>query len=87
MNAPERRELLAESKGIQQNLGGATDKLTLIQARHGDLEQQAKSEADKIGMLILDIESRRAGLQQADKKETMTKAELTAENRPACRSG
>ncbi len=69
-------KLLAESTGYQHNLSDAGGKLAQVQARHGDLEQRVKDESAKIGLLHLEIESTRAGLQQADKKESMTKAEL-----------
>ena len=69
-------QLLAESKGIQQNVDETSKKLGLVQTRHGDLEQQINGETAKVGVLLLEIESFRAGLQQADKKETMSKAEL-----------
>jgi hypothetical protein len=69
-------QLLAESKGVQQNLNETSQKVGLVQARHGDLEQQINGETAKVGALLLEIESYRAGLQQADKKESMSKAEL-----------
>src|SRR5476651_2229679 len=37
-------ELLAQSKGVEQNLNDAGQKLILIQSRHGDLDQQIKAE-------------------------------------------
>ena len=69
-------QLLAESNGIQQNANETSKKLELVQTRHVDLEQQIKGESARVGTLLLEIESYRASLQQADKKETMSKAEL-----------
>jgi hypothetical protein len=69
-------QLHADAKGVQQNLNDASKKLAAVQTGHGDLDQDINTEASKIVALQLDIAGRRAGLQQADKKETMSKAEL-----------
>jgi hypothetical protein len=72
----QQNQLLANSKGLQENITDASQKLTVVQARHGELDQKIKQEATAIGLLQLDIDNQRAGLQQVDKKETITKAEL-----------
>jgi hypothetical protein len=72
----EQEQLAAEAKGLEQNLSDATRNLTLVQARHVGLEQNIKAEGDRIGAIQLEIESRRADIKEAAKKETMTKAEL-----------
>src|ERR1022692_1587980 len=69
-------QLRADSKGLQQNLNDAGKNLTLVQAQQVGLAQQLRSEGDKIGAIQLGMESRRAGLQDAAKKETMSRAEL-----------
>jgi hypothetical protein len=69
-------QLQADAKGVQQNLNDASNKLAVVQTRHADLDKDLNTEASKIVAVQLDIAGRRAGLQQADKKETRSKAEL-----------
>jgi hypothetical protein len=69
-------QLRADAKGVQQNLSDATKKLAVVHTRHADLDQDINTKAAKIVALQLDIAGRRTGLQQADKKETLSKAEL-----------
>ena len=69
-------QLQADSQGLRQNLNDATKKLAVAQTRHADLDKDINTEASKIVALQLDIAGRRAGLEQADKKETISKAAL-----------
>jgi hypothetical protein len=69
-------QLKADAQGVQRNLNDASKKLAIVQTRRADLDKDINTEASKIVALQLDIAGRRAGLQQADKKETRSKAEL-----------
>ena len=74
----EQKKLGLEAKNVQDNVIVIGNKLELVQAKYGQLENQAKSETDKIKEIQIVIADQRASLQQAEKKETKTKAEVIA---------
>jgi hypothetical protein len=71
-------QLLDKSEAAQHELDEAAKKVADAKARDEDLQRLARDEAGRIVTLQLEIESQRAGIVQAEKKEAQSKAELLA---------
>jgi len=69
-------QLRADTDKVQHDQGGVAKRLAVVHSRYVDLDHELKKEGSHIGALQLDIAGRRTWLQQADKKETLSKAEL-----------
>ena len=74
-------QLAAKAKGLLIDLDSAGQKLRLVQLQQKDLDEEAKAEATKIAEIQFKLAGRRRSLTEAEKKETMSKQELTAATR------
>ena len=72
----QQNQLLAESKGVQNDLEETNKKLALVQTKHVDLHGKVQGELSRIALVKTQIATHRAALKDADKNEGKSRAEL-----------
>ena len=72
----QQNELLGDSKGVQQYLDAASDKLAVARSQHRNLDDKVNREESQIAALQAQLVNQRANLKDVDLKDRKAKAEL-----------